>query len=67
MRISKKIISSALIVVITVLLITVGMSSMAFTVEFTPKDEAFEADSVDRFVNKILKNLKREKDIDLRS
>ena len=41
--------------------------SMAFTVEFTPKDEAFEADSVDRFVNKILKNLKREKDIDLRS
>ena len=33
MRISKKIISSALIIVITVLLITVGMSSMAFAVE----------------------------------
>ena len=41
--------------------------SMAFTVEFCPKDEAFESDSVDRFVNKILKNLKKELDIDLRS
>jgi phenylalanyl-tRNA synthetase beta subunit len=40
---------------------------MAFTVEFCPKDEAFESDSVDRFVNKILKNLKKELDIDLRS
>ena len=41
--------------------------SMAFTVEFTPKEEAFEAESVDRFVNKILKNLKKEYDIELRS
>lgn len=41
--------------------------SMAFTVEFCPKDEAFESDSVDHFVNKILKNLKKELDIDLRS
>lgn len=41
--------------------------SMAFTVEFAPKEEAFEAESVDRFVNKILKNLKKEMDIDLRA
>lgn len=41
--------------------------SMAFTIEFCPKDEAFEAESVDRFVNKILKNLKRQMDVDLRS
>jgi phenylalanyl-tRNA synthetase beta chain len=41
--------------------------SMAFTIEFKPKDEAFEADSVDRFVAKILKNLKKQLDIDLRS
>lgn len=41
--------------------------SMAFTIEFTPKEEAFEAESVDRFVNKILKNLKRELEIELRA
>lgn len=41
--------------------------SMAFTVEFTPKEEAFDTETVDRFVNKILKNLKREMDIDLRA
>ncbi len=41
--------------------------SMAFTIEFCPKEEAFEAESVDRFVNKILKNLKRQMDVDLRS
>lgn len=41
--------------------------SMAFTVEFCPKEEAFEAESVDRFVNKILKNLKKQMDVDLRS
>lgn len=41
--------------------------SMAFTVEFVPGEEAFEADSVDRFVKKILKNLKNQLDIDLRS
>ena len=40
--------------------------SMAFTIEFEPKDEAFEADSVDRFVNKILKNLKKQ-EIEIRS
>ncbi|MGN0400826.1 MAG: phenylalanine--tRNA ligase subunit beta [Acetatifactor sp.] len=41
--------------------------SMAFTVDFVPGEEAFEADSVDRFVKKILKNLKSRLDIDLRS
>lgn len=41
--------------------------SMAFTVEFTPKDEAFGADSVDGFVKKILKSLKKQLDIELRS
>ncbi len=41
--------------------------SMAFTIEFKPKEQAFEADSVDKFVNKILKNLKNQLDIDIRS
>ena len=40
--------------------------SMAFTINFVPKDEAFEADSVDNFVKKILKNLKSQLDIELR-
>ncbi|MCM1027179.1 MAG: phenylalanine--tRNA ligase subunit beta [Roseburia sp.] len=41
--------------------------SMAFSVRFVPGEEAFEADSVDRFVKKILKNLKNQLDIELRS
>lgn len=41
--------------------------SMAFSVRFVPGEEAFEADSVDRFVRKILKNLKNQLDIELRS
>lgn len=41
--------------------------SMAFTVDFVPGAEPFEADSVDRFVKKILGNLKYQLDIDLRS
>ncbi|MDE6641111.1 MAG: phenylalanine--tRNA ligase subunit beta [Acetatifactor sp.] len=41
--------------------------SMAFTVQFIPGEEAFEADSVDRFVKKILNNLKYHLDIELRS
>ena len=40
---------------------------MAFKVDFVPGEEAFEADSVDKFVKKILKNLKFHLDIDLRS
>lgn len=41
--------------------------SMAFTIEFTPKDEAFAADSVDGFIKKILKNLNKKLSIDIRS
>lgn len=41
--------------------------SMAFTVDFVPGAEPFEADGVDNFVKKILKNLKNELDIELRS
>ena len=41
--------------------------SMAFTLDFVPGQEPFEADSVDHFVKKILKNLKNQLDIDLRS
>lgn len=41
--------------------------SMAFTVEFLPGEEAFEADTVDGYVKKILKNLKYHLDIELRS
>ena len=41
--------------------------SMAFSIRFVPGEEAFEADAVDRFVKKILKNLKNQLDIDLRS
>lgn len=44
-----------------------GKKSMAFTVEFRPGEEAFEPDAVDRFVKKILKNLKNQLDIELRS
>lgn len=47
--------------------IAAGKKSMAFTVEFTPREEAFEPDAVDRFVKKILKNLKNKLDIELRS
>lgn len=47
--------------------IAAGKKSMAFTVEFTPREEAFEPDTVDRFVKKILKNLKNQLDIELRS
>ncbi|MCQ2540622.1 MAG: phenylalanine--tRNA ligase subunit beta [Acetatifactor sp.] len=41
--------------------------SMAFTINFVPGEEAFEEDAVERFVKKILKNLKNQLDIDLRS
>ena len=47
--------------------IAADKKSMAFTVVFTPKDEAFTAESVDAFVKKILKNLKKKYDVDLRS
>lgn len=41
--------------------------SMAFTVVFTPKDDEFTSEVIDGYVHKILKNLKKELDIDLRS
>ena len=41
--------------------------SMAFTVLFTPKDEAFTTESVDAFVKKILKQLNRNCGAELRS
>lgn len=41
--------------------------SMAFTVDFVPRDEAFTDEAVDGFVKKILKNLKKQLDIELRS
>ena len=40
---------------------------MAYTVTFEPKNEAFEGDTVQKFVEKICKNLKNELDIDLRA
>jgi len=47
--------------------IAADKKSMAFTVVFTPKEEAFTAESVDAFVKKILKQLKKKYDADLRS
>ena len=41
--------------------------SMAFTVVFTPKEEAFTAESVDAFVKKILKQLDKNCGAQLRS
>ena len=41
--------------------------SMAFTVLFTPKDEAFGPESVDGFVKKILKQLGKNLGAELRS
>ena len=44
-----------------------GKKSMAFTVLFTPKDEAFGPESVDAFVKKILKQLNKAVGAELRS
>jgi len=44
-----------------------GKKSMAFTVLFTPKDEAFGPESVDGFVKKILKQLGKNLNAELRS
>ena len=40
---------------------------MAFSVLFTPKDEAFTTESVDAFVKKILKQLNKNCGAELRS
>lgn len=47
--------------------IAADKKSMAFTINFVPGEEAFEGEAVDKFVKKILKNLKFHLDIDLRS
>ncbi len=44
-----------------------NQKSMAFTVLFTPKDEAFTTESVDAFVKKILKQLNKTLGAELRS
>jgi phenylalanyl-tRNA synthetase beta chain len=41
--------------------------SMAFTVRFTPKEEEFTTDTVDGYVKKILKTLKKQLEVELRS
>ena len=43
-----------------------GKKSMAFTVTFTPKDEAFTPEKIDGFVKKILGNLKHHLNVELR-
>lgn len=47
--------------------IPLGEKSMAFTVTFTPKDEAFTYETVQKFVDKICAKLKNELGIELRS
>ncbi len=47
--------------------IAADKKSMAFTVVFTPKEEAFTAESVDAFVKKILKQLNKKYGVELRS
>ena len=41
--------------------------SLAFSIRFVPGETEFEADEVDRFIKKILKNLKFHLDVDIRS
>lgn len=47
--------------------IAADQKSMAFTVVFTPKEEAFTTESVDTFVKKILKQLNKKYGVELRS
>lgn len=47
--------------------IAADKKSMAFSVVFTPKEEAFASDSVDAFVKKILKQLNKKYGVELRS
>ena len=44
-----------------------GMKSMAFSILFTPKNEEFGAGAVDGYVKKIMKQLKKALDIEMRS
>ena len=41
--------------------------SLAFTITFTPGEEDFEADSVDKYVKKVLGNLKYKLNVEIRS
>ena len=43
-----------------------GKKSMTFTIVFSPKDEEFAQGAVDGYVKKILKNLSRKLDIEIR-
>ncbi len=47
--------------------IPAGKKSMTFTVTFQPKDEPFDAETIQKFVDKILRALKNELDIELRA
>lgn len=47
--------------------IPAGKKSMTYTVTFEPKDQAFEGDAIQRFVDKICRTLKNDLDIDLRA
>ena len=44
-----------------------GKKSMAYTITFAPKEEAFNAEEVQKFVDKICRTLKNDLDIDLRA
>ena len=44
-----------------------GKKSMAYTITFAPKDEALDAEMVQKFVDKICRTLKNDLDIDLRA
>jgi phenylalanyl-tRNA synthetase beta chain len=47
--------------------IPAGKKSMAFTVTFTPDEEEFTTEMIDGYVHKILKNLKKSLDIEMRA
>lgn len=44
-----------------------GKKSMAFTITFEPKEEPFDTDMIQKFVDKICKMVKNELDMDLRA
>ncbi len=62
----KKVTDARLFDVYEGLQIPADKRSMAFTVTFTPDEEELTAEMVDGYVHKILKNLKKDLDIDLR-
>ena len=44
-----------------------GKKSMAYTITFAPKDEAFDSETIQKYVDKICRTLKNDLDIDLRA